>query len=79
VVNISDALTEFEQLRRPIVDEYQEAAYESLLFFENLKDYMHLDPLPFAYKLMMRSGKIDIENLRRRDPAFVSRYEESIK
>ena len=74
--SIPDALAEFERLRRPIVDEYQEAAYESLLFFENLKDYMHLDPLPFAYKLMTRSGKVDRENLRRRDPAFVARYEE---
>jgi anthraniloyl-CoA monooxygenase len=77
--SVPDALTEFEKLRRPIVEEYQEAAYESLLFFENLKDYMHLDPLPFAYKLMTRSGKIDIENLRRRDPAFLERYEEYAK
>jgi anthraniloyl-CoA monooxygenase len=59
---LQDALIEFESFRRPVVEEYQEAAYESLLFFENLKDYMHLDPLPFAYKLMTRSGKIDIEN-----------------
>jgi hypothetical protein len=25
---------------------------------------------------MTRSGKIDLENLRRRDPAFVAQYEE---
>ncbi len=72
---IREALIEFEAQRRPIVEEYQEAAVESLLFFENLKDYMHLDPLPFAYKLMTRSGKVDHENLRRRDPEFVERYE----
>ena len=70
-----EALIEFEARRRPIVEEYQEAAMESLLMFENLKDYMHLDPLPFAYKLMTRSGKVDHENLRRRDPEFVERYE----
>ncbi len=73
------ALAEFESKRRPIVEEYQEAAWESLTFFENLKDYMHLDPVPFAYKLMTRSGKIDLENLRRRDAAFVERYEAQIK
>ncbi len=72
---LPDALIEFEARRRPVVDEYQEAAMESLLMFENLKDYMHLDPLPFAYKLMTRSGKVDHENLRRRDPEFVERYE----
>ncbi len=72
---VREALAEFEAMRRPVVDEYQEAAMESLLMFENLKDYMHLDPLPFAYKLMTRSGKVDHENLRRRDPEFVERYE----
>jgi anthraniloyl-CoA monooxygenase len=70
-----EALIEFEAQRRPVVEQYQEAAMESLLMFENLKDYMHLDPLPFAYKLMTRSGKVDHENLRRRDPEFVERYE----
>jgi anthraniloyl-CoA monooxygenase len=76
---IPDALIEFEAKRRPQVDEYQDAAYESLLFFENLKDYMHLDPMPFAYKLMTRSGRIDQEKLRRRDPEFVAKYEATVK
>ncbi len=75
---VPDALLEFEAARRPIVEEYQEAAYESLLLFENLKDYMHLDPIPFAYKLMTRSGKVDRENLRKRDPDFLKRYEEYV-
>jgi anthraniloyl-CoA monooxygenase len=72
---VPDALIEFEAKRRPVVEEYQEAAYESLLFFENLKDYVHLDPIPFAYKLMTRSKRVDHDNLRRRDPKFVERYE----
>ncbi|SRR5579883_21095 len=76
---LPDALIEFEAQRRPVVDEYQDAAYESLLFFENLKDYMHLDPIPFAYRLMTRSGKVDHENLRRRDPVFVEQYESFVK
>lgn len=71
---VPDALIEFEAKRRPVVDEYQDAAYESLLFFENLKDYMHLDPMPFAYKLMTRSGRIDDDKLRKRDPEFAERY-----
>jgi anthraniloyl-CoA monooxygenase len=74
-LSVPDALVEFEAKRRPVVEEYQEAAYESLLFFENLKDYMHLDPIPFAYKLMMRSKRVDHDNLRKRDPKFVEMYE----
>ncbi len=70
---VPDALIAFEAARRPIVEELQDAAYESLIFFENLKDYMHLDPVPFAYKLMTRSGRIDDDKLRKRDPAFAER------
>ena len=77
--SISDALKVFESKRRPIVEEYQQAAWDSLTFFENLKDYMHLDPVPFAYKLMTRSGKVDLENLRKRDAGFVERYEAEVK
>jgi anthraniloyl-CoA monooxygenase len=36
---------------------------------------MRLAPVPFAYSCMMRSGRVDHENLRRRDPAFVEAYE----
>jgi anthraniloyl-CoA monooxygenase len=72
---VPDALLDFEAKRRPIVDEYQEAAYESLLFFENLRDVVHLDAMPFAYRLMTRSKRIDHENLRRRDPKFIEAYE----
>lgn len=76
---VPDALLEFEAKRRPVVDEYQEAAYESLLFFEHLRDYVHLDPLPFAYRLMTRSKRVDHENLRRRDPKFIEAFENYAK
>ena len=73
----AEALDEFERVRKPVIEEYQEAAYESLLWFENVKDYMSLSPLPFAYKLMTRSKRIDYENLKRRDPQFIAAYEQS--
>ncbi len=73
------ALVEFERVRKPIIEAYQRAAYESLVWFEQARDYMHLAPLPFAYSLMTRSKKIDHENLRRRDPAFIAAYEEGMK
>jgi anthraniloyl-CoA monooxygenase len=73
--SVPDALALFEKNRRPPVEDLQAAAYESLLWFENMKAYMHLDPLRFAYKLMTRSKRITHENLRRRDPKFVEAYE----
>jgi anthraniloyl-CoA monooxygenase len=72
---VTEALAEFERVRKPIIEEYQEAAYESLVWFENVRDYMSLSPLPFAYKLMTRSKKIDYDNLKKRDPQFIAAYD----
>jgi len=76
--NVEVALSEFEKTRKPVIEEYQEAAYESLIWFENAKRYMHLAPLPFAYSLMTRSKRINYENLKRRDPAFIAAYERAV-
>lgn len=76
--DVEEALLDFEKARKPIIEEYQEAAHESLIWFENARNYMHLAPLPFAYSLMTRSKRIDYENLKRRDPAFIAAYERAI-
>lgn len=72
---VEATLAEFQRVRKPIVDQYQDAAYSSLLLFENAKDETHLAPLPFAYKLMTRSKKIDYEKLKKRDPNFIAAYD----
>jgi|SRR5215813_334910 len=69
------ALAEFQRVRKPIVDGYQEAAYSSLLLFENAEEEMKLEPIELAYKLMTRSKKIDHEKLRVRDPEFIAAYD----
>jgi anthraniloyl-CoA monooxygenase len=74
--DIKEALQRFETTRKPVIEEYQAAAYESMVWFENARDYMHLTPIELAYVLMTRSGKVDRESLRRRDPEFVAKYEE---
>jgi anthraniloyl-CoA monooxygenase len=72
---VKDALAEFERVRKPVVDQYQQAANASLLLFENAKDEMHLDPILLAYKLMTRSKRIDYEKLKKRDPDFIAAYD----
>ena len=59
-------------------DATQEAAVESLRWFENMGDDFYLPPIEFAYRLMMRSGRIDKDKLRRRDPQFVEAYERAL-
>jgi anthraniloyl-CoA monooxygenase len=73
--NVQAALEEYERARRPSIDEYQAAAFESMVWFERAAECMHLEPLEFAYRLMIRSPKVTHENLRMRDPEFVARYE----
>ncbi len=76
---VTDALQQFEVKRKPVIEDYQAAAYESMVWFENAKDYMYLSPIELAYVLMTRSGRIDHETLRRRDPNFINAYESAVK
>lgn len=73
--NVTDALTNFEKTRRPVIENYQAAAFESMRWFESAGQYMNLSPIELAYVLMTRSGRLTYEDLKRRDPAFISQYE----
>lgn len=73
---VTNALKDYETTRKPIVEEYQSFAYDSLLLFEHLGDYMDLEPIEMAYKMMTRSKRLDREKLRKRDPEFVSSVEQ---
>ncbi len=74
-----DALPHFQAVRKPIVDRLQDAAMESLHWFESMGQDLGLEPIVFAYRLMTRSGRIDKEKLRRRDPIFVEAYERAVR
>jgi anthraniloyl-CoA monooxygenase len=73
--DVAAALGEFERARRPVVERLQDAALSSLLMLEHIRDDWHLEPLPFAYKLMTRSGRVTHEKLKSRDPEFAAAYE----
>jgi anthraniloyl-CoA monooxygenase len=75
--SVSPALQQFEETRRPVIDEYQAAAYESMIWFEHAGQYLGLDSHVLAYELMTRSGRIDYETLKRRDPGFIAAYDRS--
>jgi 2-polyprenyl-6-methoxyphenol hydroxylase-like FAD-dependent oxidoreductase/very-short-patch-repair endonuclease len=73
--NVGAALDEFETTRKPVIEAYQAAAQDSMRWFENARDYMHLTPIELAYSLMTRSGRVSREDLAQRDPEFIRRYE----
>jgi anthraniloyl-CoA monooxygenase len=72
--DVAAALRDFEQRRKPVIEEYQAAAHESMLWFENARDYLRLSPPELAYSLMTRSGRVSDEELRQRDPNFFAQY-----
>jgi anthraniloyl-CoA monooxygenase len=78
-LGIEETLAEFQKIRKPVLDEIQEAAYSSLLLFENADELMPLEPIELAYKLMTRSKKIDHEKLKQRDPDFIAQYDKAVR
>jgi len=73
--NVNEALTHFTTKRRPVIENYQAAAFESMIWFENASSYMHLGPMELAFTLMTRSGRVTYEDLKRRDIEFIQQYE----
>ena len=65
------ALAQYEDIRRPVVERTQQAARDSLLYFENVGRYARFEPIQFAFNLLTRSGRISYERLKARDPDFV--------
>ena len=77
--DVHDALAYFTETRRPVIEEYQSAAFGSMLWFENVRDYMHLSPMKLALSVMMRSGRVSYEDLKKRDPDFIHAYERATR
>jgi len=73
---VEDALSKFESIRKPVIEEYQAAAFESMRWFEKAQQYMDRSPIELAYALMIRSGRVDYEDLKKRDPDFIAAYKE---
>ena len=67
------ALAAFDRARRDDVERTQHAADVSLVWFEHLQRFAHMDPQQFAFGLMTRSRSITYDNLRLRAPDFVAR------
>ena len=59
-----------------MIEDYQAAAFESMKWFENAAHYMHLTPTELAMSVMMRSGRVSYEDLKKRDPQFIHRFNE---
>ena len=75
--NVTEALANFTATRRPVIEDYQAAAFESMKWFENAAQCMHLSPMELAFSVMTRSGRVTYDDLKKRDPDFIRKYEEN--
>jgi len=75
--DVAAALPAFEAARRPIVDKIVAGANASAAWYENFGEHMALAPTEFATSYIMRSGRIDMERLRKLSPQFAARIEGS--
>ena len=73
--DVTAALPAFEAARRPVVDKLVAGANASAAWYEKFAEHMQLAPADFAMSYIMRSGRVDLERLRRLSPQFVARYE----
>jgi anthraniloyl-CoA monooxygenase len=73
--DVGDALAAYEAERKLDAVRLQNAARNSMEWFENVKRYVHLEPEQFAYSLLTRSQRVSHENLRLRDDTYLSGVE----
>jgi anthraniloyl-CoA monooxygenase len=72
---LAAALAAYEAERKLEALRLQNAARNSMEWFENVRRYIGLEAQQFAYSLLTRSQRVSHENLRRRDRAYLGGVE----
>ncbi len=73
--DLQQALETYQNERMTESLRLQNAARNSMEWFEHVKRYVHLPPEQFAYSLLTRSQRVSHENLRLRDSTYVEGME----
>jgi anthraniloyl-CoA monooxygenase len=73
--DLQQSLESYQTERMTEALRLQNAARNSMEWFEHVKRYMHLPPEQFAYSLLTRSQRVSHENLRLRDSTYVEGME----
>jgi anthraniloyl-CoA monooxygenase len=72
---LAEALAEYQQERMTEALRLQNAARNSMEWFEHVERYLRLAPDQFAYSLLTRSQRVSHENLRLRDRTYLEGVE----
>jgi len=74
--DLDEALAGFQQQRQPVARKIVDAANASARWYDDFDVHMQFAPMEFAFNYLTRSGRIDMERLRRSSPKFMSAYEQ---
>jgi 2-polyprenyl-6-methoxyphenol hydroxylase-like FAD-dependent oxidoreductase len=73
--DVPAALKSYEAARRPILEKLVAGANGSAQWYEHFPEHMKLAGVDFAMSYITRSGRVDLDRLRKSSPKFVARYE----
>ncbi|HYV70269.1 MAG TPA: FAD-dependent monooxygenase, partial [Pseudolabrys sp.] len=73
--SVGAALVAYETARRPTLEKLVSGANGSATWYEHFTEHMRLAPVDFAMSYITRSGRVDIERLRKLSPRFVGQFE----
>ncbi len=69
------ALAAYNRDRPPIARKIVDAANASATWYDSFGDKLTLAPMDFGFNYITRSGRVDMDRLRRLAPGFMARYE----
>ena len=73
--NVGAALVAYKAARRPTLEKLVSGANGSATWYEHFAEHMRFAPVDFAMSYITRSGRVDIERLRKLSPRFVAQFE----
>lgn len=73
--DVPAALSAYQAQRKPILDKLVTAANASAQWYEHFGEHMALPPYDFAMSYLSRTGRMDIERIRKVAPQFVAAWE----
>lgn len=74
--DVPAALARFQALRLPPMKNIWDAANVSARWYEHMDELVRtLSPIEFAYSYMTRTGRVDHDEVKRRDPKLAQAYE----
>ncbi|MET0446720.1 MAG: FAD-dependent monooxygenase [Pseudorhodoplanes sp.] len=73
--DVAAALAAYQAQRKPILDKLVKAANASAQWYGDFATHMALPPYDFAMSYLSRTGRMDIERIRRVAPLFIAEWE----